>query len=1099
VFNGYHSIDFSPNGSLITGASGSGKSSLLDAISLGFLEHNRRNFNASGDNTVLGSSAGRRTVDKYVRGAWAEMQDGTTRRPMYLRGTGPTWSAVALTYSTLAGAAITGVVLRWFPSATASKTDSRHYLKNGTHDIRELCNRWIERTFDSRVFTDAGWRGGDNEHVYLSRLYSAIGIVNSDAAQLLLGKAKSLKSVGSLDQFVREFMLDEPRSVKEAAEALKQIDPLVEARNILKVAQDKRRILGDVEQHQLRYAHECGRISVLDVVDAHMIGAYLDHLRLDNVGPEIARLDAEIDDLGQVQTQLGSQRDWADAQRAQLIGQIIAANRDIEPLRAQRRAAEERLDRVTESRNAYDEAVYELGYPPPDHPDDFASLRDDLHLEVSELTSQIATLKNEYHATIKAHGEIETYRRAVAEDLERVQRKQSAVPGDSIRTRSRIAGALRLVEDELPYVAELVDLKPGEERWRIAVEKVLHAPGLTLLVPERHYPDVLRFINAENMKDLVRLRNAQHGQPLQNPTSGSLAGKLTVIDPRHECATEAQNFICSVGDYTCVDSSDEFSAHRRAVTDQGLIKTGAKDARKDDRRAITPSSYIFLGNIEMKIAALQRDLEDATMEVDAAHLAMTNKEAEVEDHQQRLRACEAIRRFTHWSEVDVASAQAELDRIDKNLQILEEQNPDLVVLQLQADELKNAAERASEELGRVKQRIQDLNDRRTSLGAISDRLHHKQPAAVPPGPKSTLDEYTASSGVELNLVDPSRLREALIARVGREREQIYANRNLARNALQAIITNFEAQFPDSIPNDGDNFDEKIIDYVALCRSIEERALPEAHDRMLRLITTQAPEAIGNLRFLADNEQDSIARQIAKVNNGLRAVEFNRGTRLTLHADIKPLKAVEDFNERVTKIYSRAAMVAAREPQAIVDQYADILRLRQKLGGTQPEDRDWAHDALDVRKRFVFYCIEETETGDVIRTHSNSGTSSGGEQEKLMAFCLAGALSFNLANSDTDDLRPVFAQLMLDEAFSKSDPQFAHQALSAFRKFGFQLVIVSTLQNANTIEPYVDSVVMVSKRPDTASGGPTASATAMQITEFKQQRDQHTPLSDAATL
>jgi len=58
-------------GALIAGASGSGKSSLLDAISLGFLPFNRRNFNASGDNTAAGSSAGRRTVDKYVRGAWA--------------------------------------------------------------------------------------------------------------------------------------------------------------------------------------------------------------------------------------------------------------------------------------------------------------------------------------------------------------------------------------------------------------------------------------------------------------------------------------------------------------------------------------------------------------------------------------------------------------------------------------------------------------------------------------------------------------------------------------------------------------------------------------------------------------------------------------------------------------------------------------------------------------------------------------------------------------------------------------------------------------------------------------------------------------------
>ncbi len=56
----------------------------------------------------------------------------------------------------------------------------------------------------------------------------------------------------------------------------------------------------------------------------------------------------------------------------------------------------------------------------------------------------------------------------------------------------------------------------------------------------------------------------------------------------------------------------------------------------------------------------------------------------------------------------------------------------------------------------------------------------------------------------------------------------------------------------------------------------------------------------------------------------------------------------------------------------------------------------------------------------------------------MAFCLAGALSFNLASPESADNTPVFAQLMLDEAFFKSDPQFAQQALSAFRKFGFQL-------------------------------------------------------------
>jgi len=112
----------------------------------------------------------------------------------------------------------------------------------------------------------------------------------------------------------------------------------------------------------------------------------------------------------------------------------------------------------------------------------------------------------------------------------------------------------------------------------------------------------------------------------------------------------------------------------------------------------------------------------------------------------------------------------------------------------------------------------------------------------------------------------------------------------------------------------------------------------------------------------------------------------------------------------------------------------------------------------------------------------------------MAFCLAGALSFNLAapgHAGTDEAnKPVFAQLMLDEAFSKSDPQFAQQALSAFRKFGFQLVIVATVQNATTIQPYIDSVVMVSKTEATGRNArPVASVATRTISEFTTLRQE----------
>jgi uncharacterized protein YPO0396 len=1089
IFSGYHSITLSPNGSLITGASGSGKSSLLDAISLGFLAHNRRNFNASGDNTAMGSSASRRTVDKYVRGAWGEMQVGTTMRPIYLRPTGATWAAVALTYSTAAGEAVTGVVLRWFATGTAAKTDSRYYLQSGEHDIHDLCNQWAARGFDSKVFTESGWRGGDSESTYLSRLYTATGIMNSDSAQQLLGKAKSLKSVGSLDQFVRDFMLDEPASITEAAEALKQINPLVEARNILKVAQDKRNVLANIEELHERYVAESGRISVLDVVTPATVRDYIDHLRLAHIGPEIDRLTAEIDDLGEVETRLRGDRNRYEGQHRQLISQIAAANSEIEPLRAQRDVAEERLNQVSKAKASYDSAVERVGYPPIDNPDDFASLREDLLAEAEQIRTHINVAQTRYHDAIGTHHQMQGQWRSLSEELERVRHKRSALPASALDARTRIAAALGVAEEAIPYVAELMDLKENEQRWRIAVEKVLHAAGLTLLVPERHYQTTLRFVNAENMRSLVRLREAQHSGTVMEPAAHSLGGKLQLVDPTHECAPEASNFIANEGDFICVDGAEEFPGYARAVTDTGLTKTSRKSARKDDRRPITPSDWIFLGNIDLKIASLEQDLELAAEQLEMAHVAMEECQQKYEQAQDRLRDCEAIRAFTDWSEVNVETAQGDIDRIERQISALEQQNPDLVNLQNQAEELQCAAQAASENIGGVKERIGKLDERRTKLAGIEDLLKRKQLLAVPHATRTILDEYRATSNVELDLAEPGKLIATLNDRLDRERDRVYASRNQARSALQNIINTFDSQF-EALPNDGSDFDDKTVDYVALCRSIDERELPEANRRMLSLITRQVPEAIGNLRFLADNEQENIGRQIAKVNNGLRAVEFNRGTRLSLHADVKILRAVEEFNTRVTAIYHRAAAVAAGDEKAIFDQYNEILQLRQKLSGALPEDRDWARDALDVRKRFQFYCVEENEAGDRVRTHSNSGTSSGGEQEKLMAFCLAGALSFNLSRSDTDDLRPVFAQLMLDEAFSKSDPQFAHQALSAFRKFGFQLVIVSTLQNANTIEPYVDSVVMVSKRTDATGSNPAASAAMLHISEFQGERDKY---------
>jgi len=1104
VFDGYHSIPFSEGGALIAGASGSGKSSLLDAISLGFLPFNRRNFNASGDNTAAGSSAGRRTVDKYVRGAWGQRSDGGTSRVMYLRGDGTAWSAVAVTYRSDSGRTVTGLVLKWLTGESRNDSSSRFVLGEGDLGIEEVCNRWAAGRFDTGVFKDTrgdgksdGWRFTTKvESQYLAQLYATIGIRASDAAQQLLGKAKSLKSVGGLEQFVREFMLDEPASLARLPEALKQIDPLVEARELLAVAQRKRKILGDIEKIQQRYASESTDLGIIDLVDLPMVRAYTDHVRLAQGPAQIAQLDTTIDQLDNEYEDVTRALNMAKEEADSLNAQISGTSANIGPLQSQVTAAEAEAEQVSRRRSAYEDLLAAQNMELPDTADDFWNLREDLLKQATELLAKVERHREASTDAEYAQKAARITRDDAAKELKRVEHVGSALPEFALLMRDQISAAIGVDAAELPYVAELLDLRADQTRWRTAVEKVLRGVGLRLMVPDQHWTAVLQFVNETNMRGRLALHHVRAkmlGADPADPEPNTLAGKLFAVDPAHPCAAEAVDVIAAAGDHICVDTPEVFARFRRAVTDTGLYKDSDRLAIKDDRRPLKQSEYLYQGDVSAKINALTVDLAAAEEAYQKARRVADDIAAQRQQWRDRAAAFKAVcEQFPQWSHIDTETADGHADRLRDQYELLLADNPDIEALNARADECWSQIQKLMTRRGAIQTRRDDLDARRTRLLELAERL---SPAFVSEPLTELLGRYAGQLPVSLELLDPEPHRDALFGAIKKEREQLRESRRRSYDELARILNTFDTAFPDAIPNDSDDFDERVHDYVALCRHIDERELPEAYERMMRLVTEQAPDAILTLHRVAEQEARRITEQIERVNTGLGAVEFNRGTRLTLRATPRSLTAVSELTEIVRAISRRIAEVGLGDKQAILDQYADILRLRNRLASTAPEDKAWTRDALDVRNRFTFDCAEwDVATDELIRTHSNAGDNSGGEQEKLMAFCLAGALSFNLAapgDAGSDEAnRPVFAQLMLDEAFSKSDPQFAQQALQAFRKFGFQLVIVATVQNATTIQPYIDSVVMVSKTEATGRNArPVATVATRSIAEFTSLRDQ----------
>lgn len=97
-------------------------------------------------------------------------------------------------------------------------------------------------------------------------------------------------------------------------------------------------------------------------------------------------------------------------------------------------------------------------------------------------------------------------------------------------------------------------------------------------------------------------------------------------------------------------------------------------------------------------------------------------------------------------------------------------------------------------------------------------------------------------------------------------------------------------------------------------------------------------------------------------------------------------------------------------------------------------------------------------GEQLDVFTGSGGRSGGERQKLVTFCLAAALRFQLAPEGQS--QPSYALVVIDEAFDKADHAFTQAGLEVFTTFGFQLLLATPLKMLQTIDDYVGGVVMV---------------------------------------
>ncbi len=1063
TFEGAWSFGVPRRGLLLTGPSGAGKSSVLDALASILVRPARLKFNAAAQGTETGDRE--RSLVTYVLGAYKRETDAETGEvgTAYLRK-GPTWSGVALTFDDGRGVVTTLIRLFHLRGGTTSGADLKSMFVVAPEAVDLLSLQpYAKDGIENRRVKNAfpGWDvyGADAYSGFANRFRRRLGL-GSEQAQLLLHKTQSAKNLTNLDSLFRDFMLDAPDTFELADETVAQFDELTLAHAAVVDARRQVEVLTPLRGLGESHADAVGALEQLAREDEYL-GAWLTaralaeaEASLDRARPQLERLEG---DLTGAEAEVAASADaLREAQRA-LDGSAGAQLGTLEDLiRVLEQELGVRLKRV----ERLSATAGQVGLAWPGTPEAVAGFREELAGLASALEAEQAVhQKALYDALDRRRAAKERVARLTA-DLETLRRHGSNLDPRLLGARQLLAERLQVAESTLPFVGELLQVLPEQAGWTGAIERVLGGFARTLVVPEAHYLAAAELIDAHHLG--VRLVYEKVGSGVvapegAEPAASSLLAKVELAEgPHHGWLAERlrRRF-----DYACVEHTAAFRDWDRAVTRAGQVKHSASLHEKDDRGRVDDRTRWVLGfSTEAKEAELERQLADAEG-VHAEAVAAVDALGQGDGDRQRRRTALAELEGVDWADLDTSPIQRELDVNRAKVDHLRREHTDLPALEVALERAQAAWARAENlRQGVATARAQAFDKVRDLERSAADL--RAELAAAPVVPDEVADHLAArASGLT---VRADRLEGALRQDLGRRRDEVAGRRARLVRDITRQMGQYRVGWQAQSADWADEV-EYLPEYLERLAGLERDGLPTFEKRFFDLLQNQARTNIGQLSMKIRGARREIRTRVDEVNKSLQLTEFSPGGHLQIDVRDRALPEVERFLAVLQTITSGSVsdVFASDSPEDRADaeeRFALMKGILDRLGSSDPVDKAWREKCLDTRQHVQFQARVVDADGLQLDVFTGSGGRSGGERQKLVTFCLAAALRFQLAPAG--QAQPTYALVVIDEAFDKADHTFTQAGLEVFKTFGFQLLLATPMKMLQTIDDYVGGVVMV---------------------------------------
>ncbi len=1055
---------------LLVGRNGCGKSTLVDALLTLLVRPSIRNFNVA-------AGGGKRERDErtYLKGAYDRGGDdeSNSSQPKFLRPKGNHYSVILAVFGSEGTGKQFTIAQVLYLSADQS-VEKLYCFADGERSIRDDFGGFEGTDTILKLLKKRGIKV-TRTHSEFENWFSKITNVRAKAMEVF-NQTVAVKDIQKLNDFIRNHMLEQADRGERVDRLLTHFMELCDAHASLVRVQQQALLLEPVAeagkdclrlQQELKYAER----------QLEATTAFLYSKTIEIFEPVLLERQRAIEDVRQEQERLQQISRRLEEQSRGLQNEIDQAGGDrlrLIPLLIE--TAEAQAAQVKNEQARFHNALRKSGLKETvDDAESFRTLR-------ASLPELQATLKGDVADRETQLVDIGVARRATNENIRQCQteldglnRRRENIPERCVELRAMVCRDLGLNVIDLPFVAELIAVRPEEREWEASLEKVLNSFALSLLVPERLYAAVSAYVDRTRLAvhgQGQRLVYLQIGHPATAmnstvPTESSLLSKLAFREG-HTLLPWVKAELQQRFDYRCCDTVEEFQQCRGlAMTISRHIKNGQRRHDKDDRDKITdPRNFVLGWDNRQKKQRIADELERLQHEDTKLTERSGLINRQLHTVRDRLQAVAALDLVTTFDQIDptafeqtIVALRREAEQISSKSDALKGLQQRLAEVEHQREATRQSAVEAVRHQTRLEGDIvlceRQLKDARSGLDRrIRDGL---------------LDEDRAYfEGLNKQLVgcviDEAELSTGRLERQLKDQQRHHVEaRRMELEPVQRDLLKLMSKFLQKFPDEGQDLAigiEYLESFLGLRQRIVDEDLPRHEQRFRERLNEKVIHEIGLFRAELESERRQIEDRIEILNASLKQLEYRPGTHIQLEPRPVRDREVVEFQTRLRECIESSFDDSAAANEA---RFERIRELVEKL--RDENNRRWRDKVTDVRRWFDFVAaVIDRETLETISVYQDSSGQSGGEKAKLAFTILVAAIAYQY---DLDPEHPApdrFQFVVVDEMFSRVDDQHAEYAMELFRQFGLQLLIVAPLDaKARVTQPYVGCYLHVNKR------------------------------------